>query len=138
MAFRPHLTVTKHAEKIELLSAFITLSHDEFLGYIYPLLSETQWDRVKEEELQSIILYGHGGEGKTAVINEILGDIVKESDNLNLILQQEKGGLLQVFTYGRSDDNKCIFVRLGEKEVLELSKQIGGVIIVRFLPDPSC
>ena len=134
MVFHPHLTVTKHAEKVKLLLAFVTLNHDDFLSYIYPLLSDTQWDRVKEEELQSIIIYGHGD--KTTVMNELLGDLAKESDNINLILQQEKGGLLQAFTYGCPDDNKFIFVRVGEKEVLELSEQFGGVLTVRFLPDP--
>jgi hypothetical protein len=137
MPFRPHLTVTKHAEKVDLLLKFISLGSDEFLSFLYPLLSETQWDRVKEEQLQSIIIYGHGGEGKTKVINQIIGDVAAEHDNLNLILQQEKAGLFQVFTYGRPDDNKFIFVRLGEEEVQELADNLGGVLIVRFLADPE-
>jgi hypothetical protein len=137
MPFRPHLSVTKHAEKVDLLLKFISLDTEKFLSYLYPLLSDTQWDRVKEEMLQSIIIYGHGGEGKTTVVNQMIGDIATESDNLNLILQQEKAGLFQVFTYGRPIDNKFVFVRLGEQEVQELADNLGGVLIVRFMADPE-
>jgi hypothetical protein len=137
MSFRPHLSVTKHEEKVELLLKFITLDTEAFLAYLFPLLSEAQWDRVQESELQSIIIYGHGGEGKTKVVEQIIGDVAADGDNLNLVLQQEKGGPFQVFTYGQPRDNKFVFVRLGEKEVMELEEQLATPLIVRFLPDPE-
>jgi hypothetical protein len=131
------LTVTRHCEKVELLLKFITLDTEAFLAYLFPLLSEAQWDRVQESELQSIIIYGHGGEGKTKVVEQMIGDVAADGDNLNLVLQQEKGGLFQVFTYGRPDDTRFVFVRLGEKEVVELEEQLASPLIVRFLLDPS-
>ena len=134
MPFFPHLTVTKHADKLQLLLKFISSDFDEFLTYLYPLLSETQWDRVKEEILQSIIIYGVGGEGKTHVVNEL----TNSAQDVNLIVQREKGGMFQVYTDGDPASNHFVFVRIGEEEVKALYEELGGsALVVRFLADPE-
>jgi hypothetical protein len=132
MPFFPHLTVTSNSEKRELLSKFLTLDSDDFLTYLYPLLSETQWDRVKEEYIQTLIIYGVYN--KDEPINQLICDTATDTDNLNMIVQAEKGGILQVYTYGAPKDNRFIFVRVDEEEVKSISKELGGsAVVVRFL-----
>lgn len=132
MPFFPHLTVTSNSEKRELLSKFITLDSDDFLTYLYPLLSETQWDRVKEEYIQTLIIYGVYN--KDEAINQLICDTATDTDNLTLIIQAEKGGILQVYTYGAPKDNRFVFVRIGEQEVKSLYEELGGsAVVVRFL-----
>lgn len=136
MPFFPHLTVKKDAEKRELLSKFVTLNSDDFLSYLYPLLSETQWDRIKEEFIQTIIIYGYYPEGKAVDVTQMITDSATDADNLNLIVQQEKGGMFQVYTYGAPIDNHFVFVRLGEEEARSVYKELGrSAIIIRFLGD---
>lgn len=134
MPFFPHLTVTKHSDKLQLLQKFISSDFDEFLTYLYALLSETQWDRVKEEILQSIIIYGIGGEGKNHVVNEV----TNSAQHVNLIVQREKGALFQVYTDGDPASNHFVFVRIGEEEANALYEELGGsALVVRFLADPE-
>jgi hypothetical protein len=132
MPFFPHLTVTKDTEKRDLLAKFVTLDSDNFLMYLYPLLSETQWDRVKEEFIQTLIIYGDYDNDES--INQLICDTATDTDNLNLVVQAEKGGMFQVYTHGAPKDNRFIFVRVDEEEVKSLSKEIGGsAVVVQFL-----
>lgn len=136
MPFFPHLTVKKDAEKRTFLAKFVTLNSDDFLTYLYPLLSETQWDRVKEEIIQTLIIYR--GCHMDESINQLICNTATETDNLNLILQAEKGGMFQVYTYGAPKDDRFVFVRMGEEEAQSLSKELGrSALVVQFLADSA-
>ena len=134
----PHLTLASDGEKRDLLRKFITLDPEAFLMYLHPLLTETQWDRVQEEWPQSLILYGEGGTGKTHTIEEMTRTAHEYTDNLNLIIQQEKKGLIQVYTYGAPKENRFVFVRNSWQEAKSLSEELGGsAILVQFMKDLS-
>jgi hypothetical protein len=128
----PHLTLKTHADKVELLTRFLEQDQEKLLTFLYSVMSETQWDRVKEEQFESLILYGNGAEGKTKCIYEA----VNASDNVHVIVQYEMRGPFCAFTFGAPSHHRYIFERQDKKEAFELEEQIQALVI-RFEADPS-
>lgn len=114
-----------------LLCNFVALHPEEFLCYLHPLLSETQWDRVKEGWITTLVLYND--KEKRQDLNQLITDVATESANLNLIVQEEKGGPFKVYTYGDPRENRFVFVRDTESEVVCLCEEIdsGNAVIIQ-------
>jgi hypothetical protein len=128
----PHLTLKTHADKVELLTRFLEQDQEKLLTFLYSVMSETQWDRVKEEQFESLILYGNGGEGKSKCIYEALN----ASDNVHVIVQYEMRGPFCAFTFGAPSHHRYIFERQNQKEAFELEEQI-QTLVIRFEADPA-
>lgn len=129
-----HLTASRGNQLRNLLCNFVALEPEEFLSYLFPQLSETQWDRVKESWPTTLVLYNYeDDEEKHQDLTQLVTDVATDSDNVNLILQEEKGGPFKVHTYGEPRANRFVFVRQTENEVVYLCKEIdsGNTLIVQ-------
>jgi hypothetical protein len=101
------------------------LHPEEFLCYLHPFLSDTQWDRVKESWITTLVLYNYEDDDeKRQDLNQLITDTATDSDTLNLIMQEEKGGPFKVYTYGAPTENRFVFVRDTEDEVVYLCEEI--------------
>ncbi len=131
-----HLSIQRGKQLRELLCNFVALDPQEFLCTLYSMLSEAQWDRVKESWPTILLLYNYDTDReKNEDLTQLITDVATESDHINLILQESKGGPFKVFTYGNPKDNRFIFVRDTDSEVAYLCEEIdsGNTLVIQVV-----
>jgi hypothetical protein len=124
MSFCPHLTVSDAAVKRELVRKFMALEPEEFLSYLYPIMSESEWDRVKENWITTLILAGSATASAQPLVAQLITDTATDTDHMNLVIQEDKGERFQVFTFGDPKYTRFLFMRSKQEDAAVFSKQL--------------